>query len=246
MKQKRESENEIEKEKRKTFDRTNHRITRQEESFEKKLRDLRKNVSDHESKEPESEHERLKRLTDQSIRSANNRALESEDERKKRHEKIFSYKKEKLSKQWKILNMKAFEYCSEKNYKVYELIKIGKLDNLCQFCRALRFDGEPNGICCQNGKIKLPELEPLPAPLSELIIGESVKSREFLNHANFQNTRSSPSQEWFPVANDKKNILDDNFKLTDEIIELMSTTNQKQDEKNEIDLRDYHTASRAG
>lgn len=45
-------------------------------------------------------------------------------------------------------------------------VKIGQRDEVFSFCPDLKFKSEAPGICCKNGKIKLPQLE---LPSDELL-----------------------------------------------------------------------------
>lgn len=45
----------------------------------------------------------------------------------------------------------------------------------------MKFAGETPGLCCFNGKVKLPLLTPPPEPLHLLLLGETSESRHFLS-----------------------------------------------------------------
>ncbi|XP_050326830.1 uncharacterized protein LOC126757177 isoform X1 [Bactrocera neohumeralis] len=51
---------------------------------------------------------------------------------------------------------------------------------ICQYCNALKFPLEPSGLCCANGKIKLPQLTTPPEPLNSLLLGHEPLSKHFL------------------------------------------------------------------
>ena len=51
---------------------------------------------------------------------------------------------------------------------------------VCEHCAALKFSGETPGLCCLNGKVKLPLLTPPPEPLHSLLRGDTPESRHFL------------------------------------------------------------------
>lgn len=53
---------------------------------------------------------------------------------------------------------------------------------LCPYCGAYKFEKEPPGMCCSNGKIDLPPLIAPPEPLLEYISGETKISKHFLNN----------------------------------------------------------------
>uniref|UniRef100_A0A0K8VWV8 Helitron helicase-like domain-containing protein n=1 Tax=Bactrocera latifrons TaxID=174628 RepID=A0A0K8VWV8_BACLA len=76
----------------------------------------------------------------------------------------------------------AFDYDSSIDYNVHEYI--GMMDVVCTHCEAAKFSGETSGICCANGKVKLPEVEPPPEPLQSLIFETSPGSKLLHLHYN--------------------------------------------------------------
>jgi hypothetical protein len=66
------------------------------------------------------------------------------------------------------------------NYILRRSIVIVKLDKSCDFCRALKFKNETPGMCCAGGKVKLPELNLPPEPISTLVSGGTSQSKHFL------------------------------------------------------------------
>jgi hypothetical protein len=52
---------------------------------------------------------------------------------------------------------------------------------------ALKFAGESPGLCCLNGKVKLPLLTSPPVPLRSLLSGEAPESH-FLGNTQHKNT----------------------------------------------------------
>lgn len=65
----------------------------------------------------------------------------------------------------------AFEYNHEIDYASHPFVTIGPMNKLCPHCNALKFINETPGMCCANGKVKLPELNSPPEPLSTLVSG---------------------------------------------------------------------------
>lgn len=55
------------------------------------------------------------------------------------------------------------------------------MTEVCPYCKALKFKGETKGLCCANGKIKLPQLEEQPEPLKFLLAGYTAESKHFLS-----------------------------------------------------------------
>lgn len=62
------------------------------------------------------------------------------------------------------------------------------MDAICPHCDAANFPGETPGMCCANGKVKLPALETPPEPLYLFIFGTSQTSKHFLNHIQQYNS----------------------------------------------------------
>ncbi|AEE09607.1 putative DNA helicase [Cotesia vestalis bracovirus] len=78
------------------------------------------------------------------------------------------------------LNRAAFQYDCSNDYSLHPSVCIGQMDVVCEYCGALKFSGETPGLCCLNGKVKLPLLTPPPEPLYSLLCGETQESRHFL------------------------------------------------------------------
>lgn len=62
------------------------------------------------------------------------------------------------------------------------------MDIICPHCNAAKFRGETAGMCCSNGIVKLPALEPPPEPLHSLLTGESPTSKHFLQNIQTYNS----------------------------------------------------------
>ncbi|XP_053967817.1 uncharacterized protein LOC128869314 [Anastrepha ludens] len=100
----------------------------------------------------------------------------------------------------------AFNYNSQINYSMYGYI--GIMDAICPHCDAAKFPGEMPGMCCANGKVRLPPLETPPEALSSLIFGASENSKHFLSH--IQQYNSAFQMTSFGATN----IIRDNFMPT--------------------------------
>lgn len=74
----------------------------------------------------------------------------------------------------------AFNYDCEIDYSAHGCI--GRMTVRCPHCNAAKFPGETAGMCCANGKVKLPAFESPPDPLHSLIFGMSPTSKHFLSH----------------------------------------------------------------
>lgn len=62
------------------------------------------------------------------------------------------------------------------------------MNNECYYCRALKYKNEPTGLCCANGKIKLPVLRNPVKPLLSYLISKSCDSKEFMNNIRNYNS----------------------------------------------------------
>lgn len=78
------------------------------------------------------------------------------------------------------LNRAAFQYDCTIDYSSHPSVLIGPMNVVCEHCSALKFAGETPGLCCLNGKVKLPFLTPPPEPLHSLLCGETPESKHFL------------------------------------------------------------------
>lgn len=82
----------------------------------------------------------------------------------------------------------------------------------CQYCDAAKFPGETAGMCCANGKVKLPAFESPPDPLHSLIFGTSRTSKHFMSHIQEYNAA-------FQMTSfGAKKIVRDNFMPTFKVI----------------------------
>ncbi|VDN05605.1 unnamed protein product, partial [Onchocerca ochengi] len=78
-------------------------------------------------------------------------------------------------------NRLAFRYNPADNYNLNPHFLIGTMNEVCPYCKALKFKGEAKGMCCAAGKIKLPQLEEPSEPLKTLLAGYSAESKRFLS-----------------------------------------------------------------
>ena len=60
---------------------------------------------------------------------------------------------------------------------------IGMMDNLCQFCGALKFKKETGSTCCNNGKVSLDPLPQPPDQIRKLWHEDTPEGRLFRQHA---------------------------------------------------------------
>lgn len=86
------------------------------------------------------------------------------------------------------LNRGAFNYNVNYDYSRHPSVDIGKMDKVCGHCDARTFRNETPGMCCANGKVKLPILNPPPEPLLSLLSGNSSESKHFLQNIRKYNS----------------------------------------------------------
>ncbi|UYV76495.1 hypothetical protein LAZ67_14000723 [Cordylochernes scorpioides] len=70
----------------------------------------------------------------------------------------------------------------------HPLISLGMMDTTCRFCGALRWKDESSGMCCLNGKVRLPLIDLPPEPLRSLLSGENSDSVHFLRNIRKYNS----------------------------------------------------------
>ena len=78
------------------------------------------------------------------------------------------------------LNRAAFLYDYTIEYSSHPFVRIGEMGVICEECGAIKFAGETPGLCCFNGKVKLPLLNSPPEALRSLLFGKRPKSRHFV------------------------------------------------------------------
>ena len=82
----------------------------------------------------------------------------------------------------------AFHYDPKHNYAAEEVITIGSMSKVCNYCRAKKWDNEPPGVCCSNGKVQLATFQEPPQPLKNLLTGSTSDSKHFLQHIQKYNS----------------------------------------------------------
>lgn len=118
----------------------------------------------------------------------------------------------------------AFNYDSEIDYSAHACI--GQMTVRCPHCDAAKFRGETVGMCCANGKVKLPAFESPPDPLHSLIFGTSPLSKHFLSH--IQEYNSSFQMTSFGATK----IVRENFMPTFKVITSFGISNEPCNDNN--------------
>lgn len=97
---------------------------------------------------------------------------------------------------WDPLKGIGFRYDPSIEYNNHGLLTLGRMIQTCRYCEALKLKGEPLGICCSNGKVKLPLIpEPLD-PLKTLLIGKTPHSKAYLNKIRKYNSCFQMTSFW--------------------------------------------------
>ena len=65
---------------------------------------------------------------------------------------------------------------------------VGSMTVQCEFCKALKWPGETEGLCCEKGKVKIPLLPKPPEPLASLLLGQHQGSAHFLGNIRSYNS----------------------------------------------------------
>ncbi|XP_044735689.1 uncharacterized protein LOC123297922 [Chrysoperla carnea] len=134
-----------------------------------------------ESRRNETEEEHEARLQNQRTRMSNLRSTRSEERTANKSTEESRILKDNLTKE-------AFHYEPTKKYYNHKYVVIGKMNNVCQFCHAKKFSKETPGLCCMNGKIRLPPIEAPPQEFLHYMLGETLESKHFLQNIRSYNS----------------------------------------------------------
>lgn len=141
---------------------------------------------------PRRSHGNIGRRSNNATRHRNIAARRTEDERVTERESARIRMVENRVRQSQELcpvnfECAAFRYDPNIQYSAHASVQIGQMSVVCHHCNAVKFEKEPPGLCCADGKVKLPELLPPPEPLRTLLYGESPNSKHFLQHIKMYN-----------------------------------------------------------
>ncbi|CAG9773218.1 unnamed protein product [Ceutorhynchus assimilis] len=82
----------------------------------------------------------------------------------------------------RMLRLTPINYNVEINYSSQQIVAIGPMNVVCQYCKAFKFKNEAPGLCCASGQVKLTPLVSPPEPLHSLVSGNGPNSKHFLTH----------------------------------------------------------------
>ncbi|UYV73206.1 hypothetical protein LAZ67_10002175 [Cordylochernes scorpioides] len=145
----------------------------------------------------ETRAQNIRRLREQSARQATLRSLETPDpihSRLQAHSERYSSTRRNtrtnifFGSVWSSMENAGFNYSFAVEYFKHPLISLGMMDTTCRFCGALRWKDESSGMCCSNGKVRLPLIDLPPEPLRSLLSGENSDSVHFLRNIRKYNS----------------------------------------------------------
>jgi len=103
----------------------------------------------------------------------------------------------------------AFCYARDQDYSADHALPVAFMSVECQHCHARKFQQEPLGMCCANGKVVLSPLPAAPEPLASLLAGTYSDSKDFLTNVmqynacfrmtSFGATRECNDEGWMPT-----------------------------------------------
>lgn len=161
-------------------DQRNSRVDRtpEERHIQREIDRLRSSQYREQNREEQNEQQRLRRRSDRA-QQTNEMRLHRADVERQRYQ----------HRQQPTVNIEnaAFQYDPTIDYSAHASLQIGRMSVVCVHCDALKFAKEPPGLCCLNGKVKLPELLPPPEPLHSLLYGQSLFSNHFLHNIKMYN-----------------------------------------------------------
>ena len=74
------------------------------------------------------------------------------------------------SRAWIDLENTAFSYDSSCRYAKHPSIDIGRMNQVCKFCGALKWKGETIGMCCSSGKVMIEALLKPPGTFENIAV----------------------------------------------------------------------------
>ncbi|CAF3779045.1 unnamed protein product [Rotaria sp. Silwood1] len=158
-----------------------------------RLRDQRRRQAT--SRAAETPEQTSTRLGDQCTRQAASRAAETAEQRQARREEDRTRRSTSRAARWTFMEREAFQYDPTKSYASRPELYIGRMTEICSYCDALKWPGEAPGMCCSNGKVKLPSLRQPPEPLESLMSGTTITSKHFLENIRKNMIRHNNAQQ---------------------------------------------------
>lgn len=105
----------------------------------------------------------------------------SKNNPKMNRDAVQMYNKKRPMIPWKSKCLSSFKYSSTIDYCYDKVVSKGQPTE-CKWCHVKKWKEESPDICCSNGKVVLPPIETLPAPLHSLLLNNHPKSQHFLTN----------------------------------------------------------------
>ena len=118
------------------------------------------------------QQERVRAITSRARQSSRERELRVQQDRRRKQES-------RIVNQHSDLKLGAFNYNSDYDYCNHPNVVIGRMDVICNHCRAKKYKCEPAGMCCSNGKVRLLPLNEPPESLLSYLSGSTANSKHF-------------------------------------------------------------------
>ena len=140
------------------------------------------------NREAEDATDREKRLEKKRNRTETSRAVEDQQQQELRRRTMREKATASRSRALSSLSHEGLNYNEGTEYAQHSKVIIGGMTEVCKHCSAKKYPGETAGMCCKNGKVKLPDLENPPDQLQQLMSGDSANSRHFLKNMRKYNS----------------------------------------------------------
>ncbi|GFT49848.1 helitron_like_N domain-containing protein [Trichonephila clavipes] len=157
-----------------------------------------------EERASETNEQRKTRQERDRVHTALARSLETREQRQARQQRNRNHSTQTRRTIHTDLNLCGFNYNPLNNYSLYASAIIRKMDKKCTYCGAQKFKNETPGMCCAGGKVKLPDLRSPPEPLLTLVSGKTSQSKKFLKNIRkynlcYQMTMNIVSANYMPT-----------------------------------------------
>lgn len=177
----------------------NHRNNRanrsaEQEEIDRESARTRRALNYERNRQEINERERLRRRSDRARQTDEIRLQQLADFRERRQEQ----QRPPVN-----IQFNAFRYDPSIDYAAHASLQIGQMSVVCVHCNALKFQKEAPGLCCLNGKVKLPLLLPPPDPIHSLLYNQHADSTHFLNNIKMYNDAFQMTSFGAEIVNEK-------------------------------------------
>ncbi|EPB68548.1 hypothetical protein ANCCEY_12360 [Ancylostoma ceylanicum] len=142
-----------------------------------------------ESRAAETPERRDSRLEEQRQGAAESRVAETRGQRDARlQNECVQRQHSRQTSRRPDLKLAAFRYDPNYDYRAHPKVVIGKTDVICPHCQTKKSRSESPGMCCWNGNVNIPSLNPPPEPLLSYMSGNTAESKHFLQNIRKYNS----------------------------------------------------------